>query len=92
VETYSPRKLTVHGVETLDGWRLKRYAISLDPAGFEWSDFAPGLELAWAALPSPAVTDDRAGVGFVIAHRGRAPTTWCSPGGIARTNCPCGCS
>jgi hypothetical protein len=71
MEAYRPRTLVVRGVEARDGWSLKRYAISLDPSGFEWSEFAPGLVLAWAALPRPAVTDERAGVGFVIAHRGR---------------------
>jgi hypothetical protein len=37
----------------------------------DWDVFAPGLALAEAALPQPAVTPARPGVGFLIAHRGR---------------------
>jgi hypothetical protein len=68
---YQPRHLAAHGVESREGWRLKRYAISLEPGGVAWPEFAPGLALAWDALPQPAQTEGRPGVGFVIAHRGR---------------------
>lgn len=71
MESYRPRRLTVRGVETRDGWHLKHYAISIVPEDFDWDAFAPGLALAWDALPRPAVADGRPGVGFVIAHHGR---------------------
>ena len=68
---YRPRPIAFHGIRGHGGWRLKQYSIiyggpALDGAGFE-----PGMEMALRALPSPARTQERPGVGFTIAHQGR---------------------
>jgi hypothetical protein len=71
MRTYRPRAICYHDVERHDGWRLKRFTISFDGSPVHWGDFEPGLVLARAALPSPAHTPMRPGVGFLIAHHGR---------------------
>jgi hypothetical protein len=63
------------------GWQLKRYAISagqaagvsdaqVDVGAIDWPEFAPGRALVLAALPVPARTSERPGVGFLVEHRG----------------------
>ena len=71
MQRYAPRAIRFHGVSETDGWRLKRYSIAYGHEPVEWSAFEPALALADAALPRPAVTPERRGLGFVIAHRGR---------------------
>jgi hypothetical protein len=71
VEPYRPRRLTVAGVEKRAGWRIKKYAIQYNGGDLDWDAFAPALDMAWHTLPKPAVTDQRPGVGFLIAHNGR---------------------
>jgi hypothetical protein len=68
---YEPRPIRFHGLRSVDGWRLKRYSIAYGADPIDWSAFEPAMTLADAALPRPAVTDARPGVGFVIAHQGR---------------------
>jgi hypothetical protein len=68
---YEPRPICFHGLREIDGWRLKRYSITYGPGPLEWSAFEPAMALVDAALPRPAVTAGRPGLGFVIAHRGR---------------------
>jgi hypothetical protein len=51
-------------------WTLKSYAIVYGDHAFDASHFVEGQRLALAGLPEPAVTPDRAGVGFLIAHQG----------------------
>ena len=67
---FAPRPITFRDVVEHDGWRLKRYTITTGVSVDEWSDFAPGDALALDALPRPARTAERAGVGFLIQHRG----------------------
>ena len=71
MEPYAPRPIRFAGVHTQAGWRIKTYRITYGPAPFDEHRFAPGAALALAALPAPAVTPERAGVGFLIAHQGR---------------------
>lgn len=72
---FVPRPIQPRGVVPYGDWQLKRYTIVLDPRDGEgdapWPDFEPGRALARAALPQPAVTAHRPGVGFVIEHRGQ---------------------
>lgn len=63
--------MSYHGLRGTPGWRLKLYGIAYGPEPVDWQSFAPGLEMAEAALPSPAVTRDRPGLGFLIAHQGQ---------------------
>jgi hypothetical protein len=71
MQRYAPRAIRFHGVSETDGWRLKRYSIAYGHEPVDWSAFEPAIALANAALPRPAVTPERPGLGFVIAHRGR---------------------
>jgi hypothetical protein len=68
---YQPRPIRFHGLRSVDGWRLKRYSITYGLAPIDWPAFEPAMALVDDALPRPAVTDARPGVGFVIAHQGR---------------------
>jgi len=68
---FAPRPITPDGVLPHDGWRIKRYRITVDGARGEGPDFEEGTDMLLAALPSPARTEERAGVGFLILHRGR---------------------
>jgi hypothetical protein len=71
MNAYEPRPICFHGLREVEGWRLKCYSIVYGPDPIDWLAFTPGLALADEALPRPAVTPGRPGVGFVIAHRGR---------------------
>jgi hypothetical protein len=65
---YQPRHARFIRLETLGDWRLKVYGLSLlgRPARSELVEAT--VELARASLPRPAVTDDRYGAAFAIAH------------------------
>jgi hypothetical protein len=71
MEPFAPRRIEFHGVRTHGDWRLKLYSILYGPSPLDWDSFGPGLALAESALPQPAVTAERPGVGFLIAHQGR---------------------
>lgn len=66
--TYKPRSITFTGVETRAGYRLKTYAITHDFTTLDAHAFDGGLNLACGELPSPAQTDARPGLGFVVMH------------------------
>jgi hypothetical protein len=69
---FAPRPTRARGiVEYEGGWRLKRYTIALPGEPFDEGRFAAGRGLALSALPEPAVTPSRPGVGVVIEHQGR---------------------
>ena len=70
MQRYAPRPIQFNGIQPHAGWRLKRYRIWHGVAAFDSARFGPGVALALAALPAPAVTGTRAGVGFVVAHQG----------------------
>lgn len=68
---YAPRPIVPDGVLAHDGWRLKRYRITAGDAPADRAAFDEGAAILLAALPSPACTEARAGLGFLILHRGR---------------------
>lgn len=68
---YSPRRIRSHGLRRHRGWRLKVYSITHDGSDLDWPAFESGLGLAMNALPEPAHTEQRPGVGLVIVHAGR---------------------
>jgi hypothetical protein len=70
-EPFSPRPIRPLGLRTHADWRLKAYSITYGPAPLDLPLYEKGLTLALAALPMPAVTTSRPGVGFVIFHQGR---------------------
>ena len=69
---YRSRPVYFAGVHEHRSWRLKRYAVRLHAGVPDWRAAAPAFDQALAMLPQPAVTAERAGVGFVILHEGAA--------------------
>jgi hypothetical protein len=70
-EEYRPRRTTFDDVRELEGWRLKVYSIVYGTSVMEWTVYDDVWPLIRSALPQPAVTPCRPGVGFFIAHTGR---------------------
>jgi hypothetical protein len=68
---FAPRRIEFHGLRSSGGWRLKLYSILYGPGPLDWDSFAPGVAMAESTLPQPAVTPERPGTGFLIAHQGR---------------------
>ena len=66
---YAPRPVQFAGLVEHAGYRLKQYTIVYS-GPFREADFTAGLRLAVAGLPAQAVTAERPGAGFVIAHQG----------------------
>jgi hypothetical protein len=71
MEPYAPRQ--IHSLELVQAgsWDLKQYAVVYGAAVFDLARFHGGLALALQSLPTPAQTDERPGVGFVIYHQGK---------------------
>jgi hypothetical protein len=67
---YADRSIQPSGLLAQGGWRLKRYDISLARGGAADDVFADAWIEACGLLPSPAITHDRPGIGFVIRHSG----------------------
>jgi hypothetical protein len=70
MQPYAPRARGFLGVRHHGDWRLKIHSIVHGAAPLDQDAFAPGVAMALAALPEPAVTSARPGVGFVILHQG----------------------
>ncbi|HTN54094.1 MAG TPA: hypothetical protein VML50_16925 [Anaeromyxobacter sp.] len=68
---HAPRPIRFRGLVEHLGFRLKRYTVTLPGAALDEPIFSGGRGLALSALPEPAVTPERPGVGFVIEHQGR---------------------
>ncbi|BDG04828.1 hypothetical protein [Anaeromyxobacter oryzae] len=68
---YAPRPVAYRGVVEHLGYRLKRYSIWLPGETFAEARFRAGRGLALSAVPEPAVTAERPGVGFLVEHQGR---------------------
>jgi hypothetical protein len=68
---YAPRPIDYHGIRPVGEWQIKLYSVRYGSAAIDWDVFEPGLAMADAALPRPAVADGRPGVGVLIAHQGR---------------------
>jgi hypothetical protein len=70
MKSYQPRRIFRHPNLTAGDWDLKRYAITMESATVEPTRFEGARSLALAALPLPARTSHRLGVGFLIEHQG----------------------
>lgn len=66
---YRPRPTVFDGVRESEGWRLKEWRITDGKSPLDPSRFDDALRLVFAELPSPAVTRERPGVGFLILHQ-----------------------
>jgi hypothetical protein len=67
---YAPRPVRSLGLAHPHDYRIKQYSIVYGDGAFRTDDFETGLRLLFEALPRPAVTPARPGVGFAIAHQG----------------------
>lgn len=70
LEPYKARRVSFVKQLSTSGWKLKVYAISAGTGPVTEELVATGLEAIVPALPRPAVTSDRYGLGFAIIHRG----------------------
>jgi hypothetical protein len=70
-EAFRARAIRFAGLREHDGWSIKTYAIAYRDAALDWRRFESAFTPALAALPTPAVTLERPGLAFVIAHQGR---------------------
>lgn len=66
---YQPRPLLFLGVESVEGYLLKIYAIHEPDQVFDPVRFADRWELITGILPQPPSTEERPGVGFAILHQ-----------------------
>ena len=70
-EPYAARPVRVSGIERHAGWTLKIYEITYNGDPLDPRLGQAALVTVRERLPSPAVTDDRYGIGFVGVHQGR---------------------
>jgi hypothetical protein len=71
LEHFEPRRIGFHGLRSSGDWRLKLYSVAYGAAPVDWDRFAPAIAMCEASLPEPAVSAERPGVGFMIAHQGK---------------------
>jgi hypothetical protein len=67
-DPHRPRPVRFIRLEPRGDWRLKVYGIATPGRSPRPELVGAALDLAGAALPAPAVSDERYGVGIVIAH------------------------
>jgi hypothetical protein len=65
---YQPRRVEFLRVADPDDWIVKLYGIALRGRSVRATVAEAALAAARRVLPTPAITPDRYGVGFVIAH------------------------
>jgi hypothetical protein len=65
---YQPRPARFIELHTVNDWRLKVYGLSMPGTRARPELVQAALKRADRVLPRPAVTGERYGVGFVIAH------------------------
>ena len=70
-EPYTRRSVRFLDLAAFDGWRLKVYGLAYRAERPGQAVVDAALAAAREALPRPAVTEDRYGVGFLGAHAGR---------------------
>ncbi|MFN8179606.1 MAG: hypothetical protein U0167_16885 [bacterium] len=70
MQPYAPRRIMFLETRRAGDWRLKHYAIVHGSHPHAAADFDDGIARVLRELPQPAATDARAGVGFLISHRG----------------------
>jgi hypothetical protein len=69
---YRPRPVTPLGLWESEGWIVKAYGITYQGGGEPRHEIVSAAkEIALAALPKPAQSDGRYGLGFAIVHEGQ---------------------
>ena len=67
-DPYQPRPVRFIRLERRGDWRLKVYGIATPGRTPRAELVAAAMDLAGVVLPEPAVSDERYGVGIVVAH------------------------
>lgn len=70
MDPFQNRPINPLGLLQQRGWDIKCYSIVYGDHGFDRDRFSGGVDLAMAALPTPARTAKRPGVAILIAHQG----------------------
>src|SRR5690349_3765915 len=70
-EQYTGRPIQFLKLLEQDGWRFKVYSITYGPRPLEGALYDAAIRTALRALPTPAVSAHRPGLGFIICHQGR---------------------
>jgi len=70
-EPYADRRMEAGGLLWIAGYRLKRYGVAREGRVVQPGEDDATRERIAGALPRPAVTAERPGVGWTILHRGR---------------------
>jgi hypothetical protein len=71
MQAFAPRQIRFHGLRERGAWQIKLYSVLYGSGPLDLGSFESGLRLAESALPQPAITNGRPGLGFLIAHQGR---------------------
>ena len=72
LQSFAPREIRFRGVRSRGGWSLKFFSVVYGGTAFDVTGFEPPVETALDCLPSPDHEQGRPGLGFLIAHQGRA--------------------
>jgi len=70
-EPFCPRTTKFRVVTDVNGFRFKTYQIQHNSSAFDWPLYEQAIIQFASALPTPAITKARPGVGFIICHQGR---------------------
>jgi hypothetical protein len=68
IRPYRPRHLRFIRRQALGDWRIKVYSIMMQGRAPRGELIEPAVSLAAKTLPQPAQSEERPGIGFVIAH------------------------
>lgn len=69
---FEPRAIKFKEVLVQADWQMKWYVVLYPENDLNWEELENGTHLALNALPIPASTSDRGGLGFIISHQGRS--------------------
>jgi hypothetical protein len=72
---HSARPISDHGVHSVGDWSVKLYGVAGKAPTISADLLSLGLEIAASALPRPALTSTRYGVGFVVVHEAQSFNT-----------------
>jgi hypothetical protein len=70
-QEYLPRSVKPIGIWGEDGWRIKAYGIAYRGTDVREEIASAARDVVHAALPRPAQTEARYGLGFAIIHEGQ---------------------
>ncbi len=72
LQRFAPRETRFRGIRSRGGWSLKLFSVVYGGAAFDVEDFELPMGMASDGLPGPDPDRGRPGLGFLVAHQGRA--------------------